>query len=237
MAEPTLWAVLPVKSFQTAKTRLSPLLDATERRQLARLMFEDVLEAALKAERLAGVIVVTADDEVGGTAMRRGAAVLQEAEEAGTNAAVGLAVEALRRVPGSGMIVVPSDVPHVSAAVLDGVAHACATPHTIVLVPATRDGGTNLLASSPADLIETAFGPGSFERHRTNAAHAGVTAHVWVAGGLGLDLDRPDDLKHFLLRESGTVTHRWLQSSGIASRFAERNAMRREHPCLAAVEG
>ena len=229
MVEPApLWAVLPVKSFRTAKGRMSPLLTQTERQQLARLMFTEVLAAALAAKCLAGVMVVTADEEVASLAGANGVTVLDELAEAGTDAAVRLAVEALGAASATGMVVLPSDVPHVTPAVLDTVACCCAAPGCLVLVPATRDGGTNLLASSPAGLIETGFGPGSFARHQANAARAGITAQVSSMGGLDIDLDRPEDLTAFLALGSASLTHQWLLMSGIAAR--------REHPFASASE-
>lgn len=233
-----IWAVLPVKSFRTAKARMTPLLGSTERQQLARLMFEDVLTAALQCDGLAGVMVVTADEEVAELASTRRAIVHKETAEAGTNAAVRLAVEALGQSPGSGMIVLPCDVPQVSPAFIGTVVRSCAAAGSLVLVPATRDGGTNLLASSPAGLIETGFGPGSFARHQANAARAGVTAQVSAGGGLHVDLDRPEDLKGFLALGTATLTHCWLVRSGIASRLEHsRAAPPLECRPLAAAQG
>jgi 2-phospho-L-lactate guanylyltransferase len=85
---PQLWAVLPVKSLACAKRRLAPLLDGDERRRLARAMLEDVLEACAGAASLAGILVVTADDEAAAIAKEAGARVLPEADERGTNDAV-----------------------------------------------------------------------------------------------------------------------------------------------------
>ena len=56
-----VWAVVRVKRFTNAKSRLaSPVLGCGERRELARRMFEDVLEALSRCQDvLAGTIVVT----------------------------------------------------------------------------------------------------------------------------------------------------------------------------------
>lgn len=91
--ETKVWAVVPVKRFSTAKTRLAPVLDSVERAQLARLMVEDVLDAlALGKELLLGTVVVTADDNAAALARSRGAEVVSDLADNGINAAVGLAI-------------------------------------------------------------------------------------------------------------------------------------------------
>ena len=59
----SLLLAVPVKDLVNAKQRLIPALSPAERRELARAMLEDVLEAAVAA--LPGaVLVVTTDPEV-----------------------------------------------------------------------------------------------------------------------------------------------------------------------------
>jgi 2-phospho-L-lactate guanylyltransferase len=234
MAEPTrLFAVLPVKSLRAAKTRMASLLSQREREQLARAMFRDVLAAALQARSLAGVMVVTADEEVAAIAAGAGARVLRETREAGTDAAVRTAARVLCAESAAGMMVLPCDVPHVTGALVDELASACARPGSVVLVP-SRDGGTNLLASTPLDLIETSFGPDSFARHCAAAARAGVAPQITTAGGLDLDLDGPEDLGSFLALGSATRSHRLLLELDLGPRSEQTPALRRS---LAAAEG
>ena len=56
-----IWAIVPVKEFEGAKQRLSPALSADERRVLAAIMLEDVLDALSAVRELAGLLVVTID--------------------------------------------------------------------------------------------------------------------------------------------------------------------------------
>ena len=81
-----VWAVIPVKRFAAAKTRLSPVLDANERAELARLMFEDVIEAVTaRSDVLAGTLVITIDPEAAALARRRDAFVVGDVSERGVN--------------------------------------------------------------------------------------------------------------------------------------------------------
>ena len=53
--------LLPVKNFANAKQRLASVLDAAQRRKLARAMLEDVLQALHSWAQRPPVAVVTSD--------------------------------------------------------------------------------------------------------------------------------------------------------------------------------
>jgi 2-phospho-L-lactate guanylyltransferase len=217
-----LWAVVPVKSFRTAKRRMAELLAPDERRQLAKTMLEDVLNRLRNAPGLAGILVVTADDEAASLARERGAVVRREAVERGTNAAVKAAIRGLRDMPSAGLMVVPSDVPQISTVCIEAIAALCRPAGSLVLAPASRDGGTNLFACTPPGLVPSRFGEGSFEAHLEAAAQLGIAPQIWASDHLDLDLDRPEDLESFLALRSNTRTDRLLRDIDVASRFAAR---------------
>ena len=58
----TTLAILPIKSFDEAKQRLSAELDPTPRRALVEAMFSDVLIALRRATLVDQVLVVSADN-------------------------------------------------------------------------------------------------------------------------------------------------------------------------------
>ncbi len=70
-------------------------------------------------------------------------------------------------------------------------------PPAVILAPDRRRGGTNALLAFPPALIEYAFGPTSFDRHRAEALAAGVRLAICDRPGLALDLDLPEDLGLF----------------------------------------
>ena len=74
-----IWAVVPVKEFEGAKQRLSSCLSPEERRALATIMLEDVLDALSAVKQLAGVLVVTVDPVARSLAGRYGARIVTEA--------------------------------------------------------------------------------------------------------------------------------------------------------------
>jgi 2-phospho-L-lactate guanylyltransferase len=186
------WAVVPVKRFDRAKTRLAEVLSPGERRDLARAMLADVFDALGETGGLNGVVVVTCDAEASAMAQARGFEAIADPEEAGVNAAVSIG---LRHVTGRGgaALVAPADIPFVSAAEIGQALFALvATP--VAIAPAARDGGTNILAMASADLMKPAFGRDSAARHVACARALGIEPAVLRLAGASRDIDTAADL-------------------------------------------
>jgi 2-phospho-L-lactate guanylyltransferase len=98
------------------------------------------------------------------------------------------------------ILVLPADLPGVSAAAIDRVAEAAQEAHraapekpVVVLVPDRHGTGTNALLVAPPDAIPFLFGERSREAHAAAARDAGA-AYVELDGPLAFDVDTPDDL-------------------------------------------
>jgi 2-phospho-L-lactate/phosphoenolpyruvate guanylyltransferase len=185
-------AILPVKSFPNAKQRLSPGLDAPVRRQLAEAMLDDVL-VALSATSVDEVIVVTAGEQPGALARRRGARVISDREQ-GHNEAAQLGVEEALRASADRVIMVPGDCPALDPSELDALLARPTAERSLIIVPDRHGTGTNALVIKPPDAVGPAFGPGSCERHARLARAAGIPHAVVNVPSLALDIDTPDDL-------------------------------------------
>lgn len=215
--ENKVWAVIPVKPFVHAKSRLAPVLDADERATLARLMFEDVLDVMSRSRTiLSGTIIVTSDPDAAACAKRRGAAVVFDHADNGINAAVRLAIDHIGA--DDGLVVVPSDIPHITPEAIAAVACAILPMRTMAIAAASDDRGTNLLACRPAGATPLHFGRSSFDVHCRLAVQAGIAVHEMRLPELALDLDRPQDLHRFLSLVSRTRTHAFLSRPGIRAR-------------------
>jgi 2-phospho-L-lactate/phosphoenolpyruvate guanylyltransferase len=218
MSDFNTWAVIPVKRFAAAKARLAPVLDATERTVLARLMFEDVLDGVVQCNGvLSGTLVVTSDEEAAAVAGQRGAKVIGDSEESGINAAITRVAQHVQEH--DGIIVVPSDIPQLSPLAIAMAARAIAAERTLALVAAAQDGGTNLLACRPITAMPLCFGAQSFDRHCRAAMQAGLAVQQMDCRELALDIDRPEDLGQFLKLDSRTRTHTFLSKLGIGERL------------------
>lgn len=215
------WALIAVKRFDLAKTRLSPALAPAARTALAEAMLEEVLAALSGSSALDGALVVTSDPAAAAIARRVGAAAIGDAAESGVNAAVDQGLRCLARWEASRAIVVPADVPLLVGAEIDEVAAALDRAE-VVLAPAERDGGTNVLALSPIDAIAPAFGADSLNRHVEAARAAGREARIVRLSGAGLDIDTPEDLER-LVRRGGSTRAAALLSE-LSARAPRRRA-------------
>lgn len=189
---------MPVRSLSGGKTRLGEPLDPEERADLVMALLSRTVAAALASNRLSGVSVVSQDPELLSRAREMGAgSLLQETD--GLNE--GLAeIRAAICGQASAMLVLPADLPGISAEAIDRLAEAAAetAAHArrrpvVVLVPDRHGTGTNALLLSPPDAIPFRFGENSRAEHRREAAAAGAS-YVEVEGPLSFDVDTPEDL-------------------------------------------
>ena len=78
-----IWAVVPVKEMAGAKQRLASCLSPEERRALATIMLEDVLDALSAVPQLAGILLVTVDPVATSLAGRYGARIVTQGAREG----------------------------------------------------------------------------------------------------------------------------------------------------------
>ncbi|MXX77225.1 MAG: 2-phospho-L-lactate guanylyltransferase [Holophagales bacterium] len=220
-----LWAVLPVKAWSEAKRRLSPVLSAGEREELARSMLDDVLAAIAGVSGITGTLAVTADGVAARYLAEAGCEVLSEPRR-GLNRALGTAAEELGRRGASTMLVLPIDLPLVTAADLEELCArhledrrsqgaGSAPGGAVTVVPDRFRSGTNALVCSPPGCIPFRFGDGSFHAHLREAARAGAAHSSIVLANLGLDVDHPDDLAELLRLDRSSRTGRLLRKLGL----------------------
>jgi 2-phospho-L-lactate guanylyltransferase len=178
-------AILPVKSFSRAKQRLTG--GFSNRPELAAAMVADVLQALGQVPELDEVIVVTAQADAAGD----GVVVVHDPDEAGQSAAALRGIAAALERGAERVLLVPGDCP-----ALDPLQVSALLEHRegVVIVPDRHGHGTNALLLTPPDVMEPAFGEGSFARHSARARAAGAALKVADVRSLGLDVDTPDDL-------------------------------------------
>jgi 2-phospho-L-lactate guanylyltransferase len=215
-----MWAVVPVKEFEGAKQRLSSCLSADERRALATVMLEDVLDAVSAVKELAGVLVVTVDS-VAASLARYGARIVTEGAREGHTGAVTAAARLLVREGRVGMMTMPGDIPRVSPAEIAATLAAHRAAPAFTIVPAHDDLGSNMIVCSPPDAVPLRFGENSFYPHLDAARGRGIDPLVVRHPGIGMDIDNPVDLVTFLKMSppARTRTLAFLEKWGIADRL------------------
>ncbi len=215
------WAVVPAKDLAQAKQRLAGVLSAEERQGLAQAMLEDVLVALSGVPALAGIIVVTREAVLAATARSFGARVVADLRHEGPSAAITLAAQELAAEGAVGMLAVPADVPLLTPEEIAEIAAAPPSLPAVTLVPALADMGTNGIALAPVDAIPVQFGKQSFFHHLETALERGITPRILRLAGIGLDIDRPEDLAAFLALRSATHSRAFLDRCGAEARLPE----------------
>ena len=181
-------AVLPIKSFSGAKSRLGGGFDRSE---LAAAMAGDVLSALAATPALDTVIVVTAEALADDT----GAIVIPDPDEAGQSAAAQRGIEAALERGAERVLLVPGDCPALDPSELSRLLGEESAPPQVTVVPDRHGSGTNALLLTPPDAVAPSFGAGSMARHAARARAAGATVKLRALPSLALDVDTLDDLQ------------------------------------------
>lgn len=206
-------AVVPLKTPVQAKTRLSAVLDAGQRRELQFALAERTLAALHDVRAIDTIAVVTASEEVSAFARARGAVVLMQKEDTGMRDAL---AEGMRRLPlQARLLMIAGDLPLISAATLRPLLTRWGPG--AVLVPDRHHSGTNALLCTPPQRVSLCFGPESLRGHLEAARSADIPMHVLENEALALDLDTPDDLQELQRRDARVASAllRRLQQSDV----------------------
>jgi 2-phospho-L-lactate guanylyltransferase len=188
-------AIVPVKSFDTAKQRLASALARGSRESLAQAMFSDVLAALRRARRVDEIVVVTADPAAQSLA-QDDARVLRDDARAGQSRAAEIGIRHAMAARFERVLLVPGDTPLIDPDEVDRLLERTAADGIAVGIVADRHGtGTNALVLAPPDAMAPSFGPGSLSRHVRAAEEAGAAHRLEPAESLAHDVDTPEDLE------------------------------------------
>lgn len=184
--------VVPVKVLAVAKSRLTGMAEP-RRRELALAMAADTVAAALAAEAVADVLVVTDDPQVSQLASDLGAVVLPDGPAAGLNQAMEYGASFSRAAwPRRGLGALAGDLPAARPEELTAALAAAAVLGTAI-VPDADGTGTVLYAVVPPVPFRPQFGLSSRDRHLADGA-AEITGAASLRG-LRRDVDTPENLR------------------------------------------
>lgn len=169
-AGPTV--VVPVKPWRLAKSRLG--LGAQAQAALARAFALDVLTAISTSANVGRLVVVTAEIELSGAARRLGAVVLRDRpmlSPEGLNAAIQIGCHwAIARQPEAALMVVPADLPALTATVVDHTIDLL-RPYERAYVPDATGSGTTFSWAARPELLCPRYGRGSATKHSAAGSH------------------------------------------------------------------
>lgn len=218
-----VFAVIPVKSLDKAKSRLSPFLPIAERKEFCLKMLEDVLNAVNSAKNVSQTVVVGKDLDVLHATEKFDVAYLRE-WRGGLNLAVSQAIDWCCKRRASSVLVLPIDIPLVMPVDLEGML-ALRDKASMVISPSRRGEGTNALLLTPPDVAPTFYGPQSFQRHLEEASKRGISLSCYRSERIALDIDTVEDLIDFILTHAKeTNTYKLLDKMEIPSKLTHKKA-------------
>jgi 2-phospho-L-lactate guanylyltransferase len=192
----TIWTIVPMRGIEAGKSRLAAVLDAASRARLNRWLLSHTLAVI---ERWHGdlkrCVVVSPCDQALELARRAGAAVVREAQGANNlNRALALGAAHAHAHGAGRILVLPCDLPELTAESLHEFAGAAQPPRHMLLAPDAAGTGTNALLVDFAWGGEFCFGERSCARHQACAVARSWTISIYERREFAFDLDTPRDL-------------------------------------------
>ncbi|MBZ0274822.1 MAG: NTP transferase domain-containing protein, partial [Anaerolineae bacterium] len=106
-----IWAIIPVKPLNRAKSRLAQVLSPQEREQLAELMLRHVLGVVRNVPQIMGTLVISRDSRALAIAREFGARTVQESGAPELNNALMRATQVVARWKSEAVLILPADLP------------------------------------------------------------------------------------------------------------------------------
>lgn len=195
------WAIIPVKSLQNGKSRLSTYLSLNERKNLNNSLLVNTIKVLSANKNIDLLIVVSQDLETLDIARIMGVNYVFESGSPDLNNALNQAILEAKKYNIDKVIIIPADIPLVTNKEVDEIINLSGEPPEIVIVPDRRKEGTNVLLINPPDCIKLSYGENSFSKHIGLAKDNKTGCKIYESNCLGLDLDIEDDFN--MLNEFG----------------------------------
>ena len=192
-------AIIPVKTFSLAKTRLD--LSAQQKEELCKIMLEEIVHTISISPQISKIIIVTKEEKAIEIGKKYKVTIIPDDEEKSVNNAVALADKYLLENQFDASIVFPQDIPFIKTQDIDFMLNYKIPPNFAIVVPSRRFDGTNALVRMPIDLMITHYDEDSYKIHMNTAKeHTRNVALVFVKR-IMWDVDNMEDLR-FLLEQN-----------------------------------
>lgn len=192
-------AIIPIKTFAQAKTRLK--LEPLQKEGLCMLMLEEILHILTISPKIDEVVVVTREQKAMDACKRFGATEIFDESEQGVNSAVSMADSYLLENHFDASIVFPQDIPFIQTQDIDFMLRYVMPPSFAIIVPSRRFDGTNALVRMPVDLMGTHYDEDSYKKHMNTAKECTPNASLVFVKRIMWDVDCNEDLE-FLLQQN-----------------------------------
>ncbi|MCH9657988.1 2-phospho-L-lactate guanylyltransferase [archaeon] len=192
-------AIIPVKTFLNAKTRLD--LPHRQVEEICKIMLEEILHTLSISPQIEKIVMITKEEKAIKMGEKFNTITIIDEKEESVNSAVALADKYLLENNYDASIVFPQDIPFIKTQDIDFMLNYKMHPNFAIIVPSRRFDGTNALARMPVDLMETHYDEDSYKIHMNTAKKNTLNVAMVFVKRIMWDVDNMEDLK-FLLEQN-----------------------------------
>jgi 2-phospho-L-lactate guanylyltransferase len=189
-------AIIPIKSFSRAKTRLELNPEKTE--IFCQVMLEEVLEAVSKSEYIQKIILVSKEEQAFQIGKKFQCKEIFDEAELSVNNAVNLADSWITENGFSQSVVFPQDIPFMTTHDIEILFNFHIPANSVIVVPSRHFDGTNALIRTPSDIMKTRYDEGSYKFQFEAAIHKTNHYSLALIQRIMLDIDNISDVEFAL---------------------------------------
>lgn len=189
-------ALIPVKQFESSKTRLE--LTRNQKNVLTELMLKSTILNLKKCKSISTIVTISADEKVE-TISKYYNVKFIFSKENGVNYAVQLGDDYCKESLVNTNIVVPIDLIFLDPNEIELLLSMSRKFHKCsIIVPSMRLDGTNILIRRPFNLFETSYDNNSYCNHIQSSKKTGARTIVVKSVNLAEDLDTMEDYERII---------------------------------------
>jgi len=192
-------AIIPVKTFSLAKTRLN--LSAQKKEELCKIMLEEIVHTLSISPHIYKIIIVTKEKGAIEIAKKYNTIFIEDNDEKNVNSAIALADKYLLENKFDASIIFPQDIPYIKTQDIEFILNYTSPPNFAIVVPSRRFDGTNALVRMPVNLMPTHYDEDSYKIHMNTAKEVTKNVALVFVRRIMLDVDNLEDLE-FLLQQN-----------------------------------
>lgn len=198
--------LIPMRSLNKGKTRLSSLLSVNSRAKLIRLLFTQLLEKlkTLKCEfplSFSDILVITPCNEVERISKKFDIKILKEQNINGLNSALSEGLYWSIENFYDSSLIIPGDIIDPDPEDIKKILEMGKNSKDCMIICPSTDFGTNALFLTLPTKMDLKFGPNSFFEHQKEAAEQSIRTIIAPLDSLKDDLDTGKDLKMLKTRK------------------------------------
>jgi 2-phospho-L-lactate guanylyltransferase len=197
-------AIVPVKTFSKAKTRLNLSYEKTE--DLCKMMLDEVLQTISQSSVIEKIAVVSKDESALKIGKKFNVVEIYDENEDGVNSAVIIADKYFLDKGFDATIVFPQDIPLMQTEDIQTLYDFHMSSRCVLVVPSRKFDGTNALFRSPVNVMETHYDEDSYKIHLTIANNKSSKAALVLIRRIMLDVDEPSDLQIILKHSNPSIS-------------------------------